>query len=76
MHSYLFISYSCSITTVKIITNVIIILFLQSGRTPLHEAASCRWNAQVLEVLLKAGADGNAVDKVSSFQHHSVSTDK
>ena len=75
MHSYLFISYSFSITTVNIITNVIIILFLQSGRTPLHEAASYRRNAQVVEVLLKASADGNAVDKVSSFQHHSVSTD-
>ena len=76
MHLYLFISYTCRIIAVKIITNVIIILFLQSGRTPLHEAASYRWNAQVVEVLLKAGADGNAVDKVSSFQHHSVSTDK
>ena len=68
MHSYLLISYSCSITTVKIITNVIIILFLQSGRTPLHEAASYWRNAQVVEVLLKAGADINVVYKVSCFQ--------
>ena len=59
---------SYSITTVKIITNVIFILFLQSGRTPLHEATSHKWNAQVVETLVKEGANGNAVDKVSCYQ--------
>ena len=68
MHSYLFISHSCSTTTKKIITSVIIILFLQSGRTPLHEAASQWWNAQGVEILVKADADVNVVDKVSCFQ--------
>ena len=60
----------------KIINKVIFILFLQSGRTPLHEAASYGWNAQVVEILVKAGADGNVVDEVSCFQHHSVPADK
>ena len=60
----------------KIINNVIFILFLQSGRTPLHEAASRGCNVQVVEILVKAGADGNVVDEVSCFQHHSLSTDK
>ena len=76
MHSYLFINYSCIITTVKNITNVIIILFLQSGRTPLHEAASHQRNKKFVEILVKAGADVNVVDHVSCFQHHSVPTDK
>ena len=60
----------------KIIINVIFILFLQSGRTPLHEAASQRWNDKVVEILVIAGADVNVVDEVSSFQHHTVLTDK
>ena len=60
----------------KIINNVICIYFLQSGRTLLHEAASHQGNEQVVEILVKAGADGNIVDKVSCFQHHSVPTDK
>ena len=51
-------------------------LILQSGRTPLHEAALHGYGAQVVEILLKAGADGNVVDKVSYFQHHSVPTNK
>ena len=52
----------------KIINNVICIEFLQSGRTALHEAASHERDAQVVEILLKAGADGNVVDNVSCFQ--------
>ena len=60
----------------KIITNVIFIIFLQPGRTPLHEAASLKYNSHVVEILLKAGADGNVVDKVCCFQHHSVSAHK
>ena len=47
------------------INNVIFILFLQSGRTPLHEAASHDRNVRVVEILVTAGADGNIVDKVS-----------
>ena len=41
---------------------------MQSGRTPLHEAASFQGNSQVVEILVKAGADGNIADKVSCFQ--------
>ena len=63
-------------TTLKIINNVIFILFLQAGRTPLHEAASHEFSSRVVEILVKAGADGNVVDKVSCFLHHSVLTDK
>ena len=55
--------------------NIIFILFLQSGRTPLHEAASVRYNSEGVEILVKAGADGNVVDKVSCFHHHSVQAD-
>ena len=40
----------------------------QSGRTPLHEAASHEWNEEGVEILVKAGADVNVVDKVSCFQ--------
>ena len=68
MHSYLSISDSYGITTVKIINNVIYIKFLQSGRSPLHEAASHHRNEQVVEILVKAGTDVNSVDKVSYFQ--------
>ena len=50
-------------------------LILQSGRTPLHEAASQEYNSQGVEILVKAGADGNVVDKVSCFHHHSLQTD-
>ena len=43
---------------------------LQSGRTPLHEAAasSRKSNEQVVETLIKAGAGVNATDKVSYYQ--------
>ena len=44
------------------------LFFLQSGRTPLHEAASQQYNAKGVEILVKAGADVNVVDKVSCFQ--------
>ena len=40
----------------------------QSGRTPLHEAASQQSNARGVEILVKAGAYVNVVDKVSCFQ--------
>ena len=60
----------------KIINNVIFILFLQSGGTPLHEAASQSLNEEVVEILVKAGAFVNVVDEVSGLQHHSVPTDK
>ena len=40
----------------------------QSGQTPLHLAASTKSNEQVVETLLKAGADLNFVDKVSYYQ--------
>ena len=59
----------------KIINYVIFISFLQSGRTPVHEAASQRLNEEVVEILVKAGAYVNVVDEVSGFQHHSVPTD-
>ena len=55
-------------TTVKITNNVIFPQFLQSGRTPLHEAASHQFNSQAIKILVKAGADVNVVDKVSCFQ--------
>ena len=41
---------------------------LQSGRTPLHEAASWGSNEQVVETLIKAGAGVNATDEVSYYQ--------
>ena len=43
-------------------------IFLQSGSTPLHAAAAAGlvWsNKQVIDILIKAGADVNATDKVS-----------
>ena len=41
---------------------------LQSGRTPLHEAAASPWsNEQVVDTLIKAGAGVNATDKVSYY---------
>ena len=43
------------------------LFILQSGRTPLHEAASHERNVRVVEILVTAGADGNVVDKVSCF---------
>ena len=47
-------------------------ILLQSGSTPLHAAAiaaakSMFSNAQVIEILIKAGADVNATDKVSYY---------
>ena len=40
---------------------------LQSGRTPLHAAS--RWsNEQVVEILIKAGANVNTTDEVSYYQ--------
>ena len=50
-----------------IINNVICIKFLQSGKTPLYEAASHQRNEQVVEILVKAGADVNFVDKEVSY---------
>ena len=41
-------------------------ILLQSGSTPLH-AASRRGNEQVIETLIKAGADVNATDEVSFY---------
>ena len=49
----------------KIIYNVICIKFLQSGKTPLHEAVSHQRNEEVVVLLVKAGADVNFVNKVS-----------
>ena len=43
----------------------------QSGETPLHKAASKQNDEQVLQTLIKAGADLNFVDKVS---YHSITT--
>ena len=44
-------------------------IFLQSGSTPLHAVAAAaglwRGNKQVIDILIKAGADVNATDKVS-----------
>ena len=42
-------------------------IFLQSGSTPLHAAAAGVWrsNKQVIDILIKAGADVNATNKVS-----------
>ena len=42
-------------------------IFLQSGSTPLHTAASQRDNEQVTETLIEAGADVNATDAVSYY---------
>ena len=43
-------------------------ILLQSGSTPLHAAATS-WNSdkQVIEILVKAGADVNATDAVSYY---------
>ena len=51
------------------IYNIICIEFLQSGRSTLHAAAASRWsNKQVVESLIKAGADVNSMDQVSCYQ--------
>ena len=47
-------------------------ILLQSSSTPLHvavaaAAASWRSNKQVIEILVKAGADINATDEVSYY---------
>ena len=42
-------------------------ILLQSGSTPLHAAASHRGNEQVIEILIKAGANVKATDKVSYY---------
>ena len=43
-------------------------ILLQSGSTPLHAAAtSWRSDIQVIEILLKAGADVNATSKVTYY---------
>ena len=39
-------------------------ILLQQGRTALHEAA-IRGHTQVVETLIRSGADANALDKVS-----------
>ena len=39
-------------------------ILLQLGRTALHEAA-IKGHAQVVEILIRSGADVNALDKVS-----------
>ena len=40
---------------------------IQSGSTPLHAAASHSGKKQVIEILIKQGADVNATDKVSYY---------
>ena len=44
-------------------------IFLKSGSAPLHAAAAAFWwdNGQVIEILIKAGADVNATDEVSYY---------
>ena len=47
-------------------------ILLQSGNTPLHVAAAAaetsgRDNEQVVEILIKAGADVHATNKVSYY---------
>ena len=46
--------------------NIIFVKFLQSGRTPLHRAASVE-NDKAVEILVKAGANVNVFDKVSYY---------
>ena len=43
-------------------------IILQSGSTPLHAAAKS-WSSdkQAIEILIKAGADVNATDKVTYY---------
>lgn len=44
-------------------------IILQSGSTPLHKAVkSMSSNEQVVEMLIKAGADVNVVNKVNYYQ--------
>ena len=46
-----------------------IVLCFQLGRSPLHEVAAIFWNEiDIVEALINAGADVNAVDKVSYYQ--------
>ena len=42
-------------------------ILLQSGSTPLHAAASWGGNEQNIEILIKAGANVKATDKVSYY---------
>ena len=42
-------------------------IFLQSGSTPLHAAASWSNNEPVIEILIKAGANVKATGKVSYY---------
>ena len=42
---------------------------MQSGRTPLQEAVLHKNNAQVVEILVKAGADVTIIDKVRLFSN-------
>ena len=67
-YSYISISDSYILTTVKIINNVICIKFLQLDKTPLYKAVSHHRSEQVVEILVKAGADVNFVDEVSYYQ--------
>ena len=41
---------------------------MQSGETALHRAVSVQSNNEVVEILIKAGADVTVVDKVSYYQ--------
>ena len=71
-------SYTYCSTVIAIVVTVLVSLtpimlkssdmLLQSGSTPLHAAANA-WSSdeQVMETLIKAGADVNATDKVCYY---------
>ena len=71
-------SYTYYSTVIAIVVTVLVSLtpimlkssdmLLQSGSTPLHAAANAwRSDEQLMETLIKAGADVNATDKVCYY---------
>ena len=56
--------------TIIVINHQLCMYILKSSRTPLHVVAASLFieNEQVVNTLIKAGADVNTTDKVSYYQ--------